>query len=386
MKNTFTIPKVKAYPIESGKEWYVWFRFNGGNPIRVKDGLRQIPTYEERLNEANALAGFLLEQLRGGWIPPSAKFVLKIPQISLIDAAEYAYHQKILHLDKNTKDNYLCSINFFKEAIKELGFSRMLSVNFERVHAKMVLEHIRTKRNWKNKNYNKNLGFLRSMFYEALDAGYFKTNPFGEIKNLKVPKTISNIPPTDEEMVLICDELQSRNFGFYIFYMLIYYCGFRPEELRNLKIRNLDFVNKNIIPDVEHTKTDRIRIVPMLGNTFDLLFPFRNYDRELFVFGTWVPNGGRHSQKNWFLPNKYQLKEDTPNRQWKKLVKDGLKINKNLYSGKHKGADDKMEAGMPIETISNIFGHSKTLMTERYLHSLSSHRLNEARKIVLKSF
>ncbi|WP_412850574.1 hypothetical protein ACL0VS_17945 [Chryseobacterium sp. PMSZPI] len=63
------------------------------------------------------------------------------------------------------------------------------------------------------------------------------------------------------------------------------------------------------------------------------------------------------------------------------LIKDddtGLGIKKSLYSGKHKGEDDKLAAGMDIKTIS--------MMTERYLHSLRLKRLQEARKIQMKTF
>lgn len=278
-------------------------------------------------------------------------------------------------------------MNFFCYAVKKLKFSQLKVGNFERSHAKAILEFLKKDKNWTNQNYNKHLGYLRSIFYEVLEADYIKFNPFSEIKNLKVVKTPANIPPpTDEEMQKICKELKYENYGFYIFYLIIYYCGIRPDELRNLKIKDLDFQNKSIILPKEITKTNKERVVPMLGNVFDLLENYRNLDENLFVFGTWVPNRGRHSCKNWFLPNEYQLKEDTPNKEWNKLIKKGLGIKKNLYSAKHKGADDKREAGMDIKTICAIFGHSEEKMTERYMHSLKSERLEQARNIKLKSF
>lgn len=289
-------------------------------------------------------------------------------------------------MQKNTIDNFRTSVNFFCYAVKKLKFSQLKVGNFERSHAKAILEFLKKDKNWTNQNYNKHLGYLRSIFYEVLEADYIKFNPFSEIKNLKVVKTPANIPPTDEEMALICETLKNENFGFYIFYLTIYYCGIRPDELRNMKIKDLDFQNKSFILPKEITKTGKQRIVPMLGNTFDLLKNYQNLDKDLFVFGTWVPNGGRHSCKNWFLPNLYRLKEDTPNKEWNKLVKKGLEINKNLYSAKHKGADDKREAGMDIKTICAIFGHSEEKMTERYMHSLKEERLEQARNIKLKSF
>lgn len=384
MKNTWTVPKVKSYPLETGIDWYVWFRFNGGNPIRVRTGLNSIPDYSERLEEANLLAEVLKERLEKGWVPDNSTKVSKSCRV--IEAINYGFEQKKLSVKKNTADNFQSTVNFFTEAIKKLKFDKMIVANFERGHAKAVLEYLKKEKSWTNKNYNKHLGYLRSMFYEVLEAEYTKTNPFNDIKNLKVVKSLSNVPPTDEEMKLICDQLQSKNYGFYIFYLLIYYCGIRPEELRNFKIKHLDFKTKSIELDAEFTKNGKDRIIPMLGNIFELLKPYQDCDPEYYVFGTWVPNGGRHSQKNWFLPNPYQIKEDTPNKQWNKLIKKELGINKNLYSGKHKGADDKRAAGMDIKTICAIFGHSETEMTERYMHSLKIERLEAAKNVKLKIF
>lgn len=385
MKNTWTTPKIKTYPIESGKEWYVWFRFNNGNPIRVKFGLNKIEDPEKRMEEARLLASVLLERLEKGWVPEaSAKLAEK--SIRIKEAIHYGLERKKLSVSKNTYDNFSSSVNMFCSAIKDLKFSNMLSLNFERIHAKAILEHLKIKYNWTNKNYNKHLGFLRSIFYEVLDANYVKNNPFSEIRNLKVTKTIANVPPTDEEMRSICQKLKEENYGFYIFYLMIYYCGIRPEELRNLKIKNLDFENRTINLNAEFTKTDKDRTVPMLGNLYDLLFQYKDKPSDYYVFGTWVNNGGRHSRKNWFFPNPFQIKEDTPNKEWNKLIRKELGIDKTLYSAKHKGADDKRKAGMDIKTICAIFGHSEEKMTERYLHSLKEERLEQARYVQLKVF
>lgn len=384
MKNTWTIPKVKSYPPGIDKKWYVWFRFNGGNPIIISYGLNKIPDYNERLHEANALADVIKDKLEKGWIPDNSFRTTK--SCKVIEAINYGFEQKKVSVSKNTSDNFQSSVNFFCEAIRKLKFDKMLVANFERIHVKKVMEYLKKEKKWTNKNYNKHLGYLRSIFYEVLEAEYTSKNPFNDIRNLKVEKTFANIPPTDEEMDLICDQLQAKNYGFYIFYMLIYYCGIRPEELRNLKIKNLDFQNKMIYLDAEFTKTNKDRVVPMLGGIYGLLKFYKDCDHDHYVFGTWVPNGGRHSQKNWFLPNPYQIKEDTPNKQWNQLIKVELGINKSLYSGKHKGADDKFAAGMDIKTICDIFGHSETQMTERYMHSLKNIRFEEAKKVKLKTF
>lgn len=384
MKNSWTVPKVKSFPLETGKEWYVWFRFNN-SPKFVKTGLKQIPDYNKRLEEANALAEVLLEKLQKGWVPDNSNRTIS-KSCKVIEAINYGIDQKKLSVSKNTADNFQSTVNFFCEAIKKLKFDKMMVVNFDRSHAKAILEFLKKEKGWTNKNYNKHLGYLRSIFHEVLEADYTTKNPFNDIRNLKVEKTFSNIPPTDEEMKLICDHLQKHNYGFYVFYMIIYYCGIRPDEVRQLRIKNLDFENECFNLPGEITKNGKFRSVPMLGNIKNLLKDCQGINLDYFVFGTWVNNGGRHSKKNWFSPNPYSLKEDTPNKQWIKLIKNGLGINKTLYSAKHKGADDKHAAGMDIKTICDVFGHSETKMTERYMHSLKSIRFEAAKKVKLKTF
>ncbi len=384
MKNYWTIPKLKTYPEYSDKEWYIWFRFNGKS-IQIKKGLNQIINLEERKLEGKALAKVLEYRLEKGWIPKSAQnYTEKIDRKTILEVANISFELKARQIDEIK--SYKTAINFFKQALKDLKMERLNSHSFERSHAKRVLQHLKEKREWTNQNYNKYLGLFRTILYEGLDLGYFKTNPFGEIRNLKVVKKLANIPPTDEEMKLICDELKEKNYGLYVFFMIIYYCGIRPTELTLLKIKDLDFENRYIKVQEENAKNDKFRKVPMIGNVYDLLSHCKGLDENFYVFGTWVSTGGRHSQKNWFTPNKYKLKKDTPNRQWRKLIKKGLGIDKNLYSGKHKGADDKLEAGMDLKTICSIFGHSETAMTERYAHSMSERRLEEAKKINLKTF
>jgi len=43
-----------------------------------------------------------------------------------------------------------------------------------------------------------------------------------------------------------------------------------------------------------------------------------------------------------------------------------LGIEKHQYALKHTGADDKILAGVPLEALRDLYGHSSKLMTEKY--------------------
>lgn len=383
MKNSWTVPKAKSFTLESGKDWYVWFRFNGKLRI-VKYGLNKIQDYNERLEEANALAEVLYDKLKKGWNPQCDENLLE--RITIHDA----FSQAILRLkektSKNTYNAYSCATRFFIEALKALKYDKMLSANFSRAYAKKCLEWITKERRWSAHAFNKNLGYIRSVFAEIIEAEQAEINPFREIKNIKGVKSIANIPPTDEEMVLICNELRNKNYGLYILYMIEYHSGIRPAEQVGIKIKQLDFVNKMILLNGEDTKSKKFREVPMLGNMYDLLLPYKDENPEYYLFGTPSKAGGWMSKKGWFKPNPFKIRDDSPTKEWKRIIKDGLGLNINLYSGKHKGADDKREAGMSIKTICEIFGHSESKMTERYMRTLKLERFNEAKNIKMKIF
>ncbi|NHW58701.1 integrase, partial [Escherichia coli] len=117
MENIFTEPKVKSFPIESGKDWYVWFRFNK-KPYFVKQGINKELSFERRMLEAGALAMLIKERLEAGWIPGNP--TKRVLNINLIDAVIFGFEEKKKTLSKNSIDNFRSSVNFFIEAVREL--------------------------------------------------------------------------------------------------------------------------------------------------------------------------------------------------------------------------------------------------------------------------
>jgi site-specific recombinase XerD len=61
---------------------------------------------------------------------------------------------------------------------------------------------------------------------------------------------------------------------------------------------------------------------------------------------------------------------NTPTHWWKQMVIDGLGIDCKMYSLKHKGADDKIEAGIELDALRNLYGHKSKQMTEIYARAV----------------
>lgn len=64
------------------------------------------------------------------------------------------------------------------------------------------------------------------------------------------------------------------------------------------------------------------------------------------------------------------LVSPSPTNWWRKLVIEGLGIDCKMYSLKHKGADDKIKAGIDLDALRHLYGHGSKQMTEYYARGL----------------
>lgn len=67
-----------------------------------------------------------------------------------------------------------------------------------------------------------------------------------------------------------------------------------------------------------------------------------------------------------FIPSPDNLHSDTATKLWRKLVKTELGINVNIYSEKHRGANKKILAGIDLDALKELYGHTSKLTTLTY--------------------
>lgn len=381
-KNKWTEPKIKAYP-DLSKDWYVWFRFNGGNPKRYSFGINTYNTYEQRMIHAELLCKTLLLNLQNGWNPDLNKTSDKKPKkMSIADGLSFSMDKLKQRLKSKSYSDYLCTNRFVLEAVMRLKYDKLSIQSIERYHIKTIMEDIKTSRNWSNHAYNKNLGYLKSILSELVEFDIIKTNPAHGIRLLKY-ETPPTLFPTDQEQTKIIQHLYNRNFTYLRFVKALYQTGIRPAELLRLKVGDVDLDRDLILLKSEDGKTNKYRLVPIKSDLKkDLLLIINStHSPDLYLFGTPRKQGGKLDYSDMFSPNKYKIKRDTVTKYWKKYVKDELGITKNLYSLKHKAANDMMFDGLDLETIQTIFGHSKSKTTEIYANQINLLRFEKAKKL-----
>ena len=366
-------------------DWYVYIYDTTNQKIIKKfyKGINDSEDDEEKLLKCWELKSVVEEELKNGWIPN--KVSLK-QSLSIAQAVMFALEKKKESVSNGTFRNYRCMANFFVETSKILDIEDLPIEACERFHVKSIMDKLQTDKGWTNKNFNKNLGFLKSLFSELVEWEYIKTNFCKDIRSKKEIKTEGYVLPLDNEKKIIFDHLKEVDYNFYIFCCIEYYLGIRPKEILLLKCGDVDLENKVIKILPENSKDASYRYVPILKPVMELLLKMDLSQKDYYLIGRPKAYGCRFFKHEYFCPNPYPIKRDTATRRWKELVIDGLGINVKCYALKHSGANAKLIAGMDLKTISEIFGHSDEKMTEIYANYINQKRFKEAQNIELEEY
>ena len=367
MKSIYTIPKLVKYD-DLSKPWFVFFRYSG-KLFRYKYGINYITNLKKREAEANIICDALLQKLKEGWNPNVPDVVNNFSSLTFSEALDFAIEKKTPNLGIKTLCGYKSTVKFIKEALKATNMTKLLVADTKRIHIKLIIEKTKEQRKWSNKSFNKNLGYLKAILSELMQWDIIENNPAHGIKSLKVGEITAFTPATDEEVKLIKEKILAEFPSFYVYIISIFHTGIRPEELLHIKLKMINLQKSQIVLPPEITKTDIERIVPLnpFLKTYFEEMKLSDYPDEYFVFGSKREFTNRGLKKDLdFIPGPRRLNRDCASKLWRKLIIDGLKINVNMYSLKHLGANKKILAGVELDALRELYGHTSKMMTLRY--------------------
>ncbi len=378
MKSIYTIPKVVKYD-DLSKPWFVYFRYNKVL-FRYKYGINYINNYKKREVEANLLRDALYQKLKEGWNPQVPDPIQQQSNLTFIEALDFALEKKTPNIGKKTISGYKGTINFIKTSTALVSLNKLPIVETKRAHIKLIMEKAKEERNWTNNAYNKHLNHLKAILSELIQWDIIENNPAHKINNLEVTESNANTPASVQEIETIKTELETKHPDFYTFLITIFHTGIRPEEILKIKLEMVNLKKSEIILPAEITKTKRKRIVP-INQYLMVHYKKMNFDRlpkEYYLFGSFRESGkgniGKHKD---FIPGPTHINRDTATKRWEKIVKKGLGIQMNMYALKHHGANMKILAGLELDSLRELYGHSSKLMTEKYAKVVKEvHRKN----------
>jgi len=365
MKSNWTVPKL-AMP--EGKDWYVWFRYNG-KLKPYKKGLNYIKDLKVREKEFNLLREALHDRLKSGWNPLLPDIDVPTVSMTVIEAFKFGLDKKSKVLKPRTYGSYVTGVNYVIKAIKALRLDYLTVEELKRPYAMKILEKTHEiAESWSNVTYNKNLGYIKSVYGILVKHGIIEHSPFYQIETLKEEETESNITADDNETKIIKEHLIKVFPGFYSYMVTIFHTGIRPDELLSIRLSDIDIKRRLIKLKAPDAKTAKYRNIPINNFLFSLLeeMELKDYSQEYYLFGSYREKERGAKPGMDFIPGPFRINRSIASKLWKKLVKQGLGIDVNLYSMKHLGANKKILAGMELDTLRELYGHTSKMMTLRY--------------------
>lgn len=331
-------------------------------PFRYKRSINSLPRKADRQMKAEVIADELWKALVSGWNPIQHRF----PEVSsnhepvklpFPEALEFALAKKKSLLSKYSFYDYSGCVRFLIKAMKSCGFSNSLVGNVQRRDIRLLMATAKEENSWSNRARNKYLSIVKALLSVLVDEEMIPFNPAHAIKNEPEEESQGYRRLTDAEKETIALHLAEKCPAYFEYLMFIYQSGIRRTELLQIKIKDINLQRRELTVRASVAKTNRERTVPITDDLMEILIGREIYKhpREWYLFSSrdFAPGEG------FFHPN-------TPTNWWRQIVQLGLKIDCKMYSLKHKGADDKIKAGLDIDVLRTLYGHRSKQMTEIY--------------------
>jgi integrase len=368
MKNKYTIPKLN----KSSKYWYVHYRYDGIQ-FRETNGYNKIEDLKLRETKYNELCRSILIELQNDWNPNIKDGMQLHSDMYFIEALRFALEQKKSDIEKTTYSSYKGTIKFIETASLNLKMERIKISDIKRSHIRLLMNEAKVNRKWTNNAYNANLLHLKILLYVLIKYDIIEFNPATRIDNKKV-NTESNFhnPASDIDIEKIKEALINTDYNFYIFCITVFHTGIRPAELLRVTLGMVNLTNDEFNLSDTITKNGKARNVPINKHLkeYYLKMNFSKIQKDYYLFGSLKsPGRGKKKKENKLLPDFVPSQLPTQRRtawlRWISII-EGLNIKMNLYALKHYGANKKILAGMNMDSLRELYGHSSKLMTEKY--------------------
>lgn len=328
---------------------------------RFKQGINSLPINEREI-QAKATADVLWEALQRGWNPliekyPNFNKTAEVLKLNFGDALDYALKLKIPHLSKYSVPDYRGTVRFMKKAAQRDGLLTKNIDQFERRDIRMIIATAKEQNSWSNNARNKYLTLFKSLLSVLDDQEMIKFNPAYKIKNEPTNEGLGYKRLVDDQKEQIATQLIRSVPCYFEYLMFIYQAGIRRTELLQVRISDINLRDRCITIRGGVAKANRARRIPITDDMMDILMR-----REVNL----LPHHWYLFSNKDFAPGEMPYHPNTPTSWWRKLVIDGMGIDCKMYSLKHKGADDKIIAGLDIDVLRTLYGHRSRQMTEIY--------------------
>jgi len=350
--------------------WFVQWRIFNVQKNKLVTEQKRVPaklkTIREREKWAKEYIAKINAMLLEGYVINSLandKNVLPdVPKL-LIDVLGELLAVKSIELKKKSKSAYKSIFGKFKGFLIYEKLGNITTDRFTSKHGFLFKDYLLKECKNQSKTVNKNVFTMGHLFKMGIERGVLTLNPFANFKPMKETETESNTAFLLEHQLIIEHYLKENDIRLYYFTRFLYYAFIRPGELRETKIKDIDFERRTITVFGQLAKNGKTRIVRINPTLWQIIneMGFKGLNPNLYLFG-----------KKLLTTKFVQPTNEGYNRHVKLLDKLELNdLNYTLYSWRHTGAVNAVTVGkMSIFELQKQFGHSDVKETQIYLKTL----------------
>lgn len=342
------------------------------NKVRYKERVnKKNKSEDEQQKDANATVAVWMEMLEGGLSPFSdedKKVYLKLNGKITVSEVLQEYYSKI-SISKSSIAAYRTKLNVLEKLYGNTFIDGVTTHQLNNILREKV-----NNGSYSQKTLGDAMKTYNSFFTYALSAGYIKTNPASDIsKTIKSDKDVGerNNPFEDDDFAVIMEKLKSlNNQSLYYFCCFLYHACMRPEEIRNIRIKDIDLKRKKITVQSSVAKNNKKQDVPIYPSLLKIinLMDIGNASKNDYLFshfcvGNIQPYYGDKYVGDYFF-----------GRWFRSILKElGLYEDKghSIYCFKHTSAIHKLNEGYTVAEISKLCRHSNIDVTLQYLAKIS---------------
>lgn len=354
----FTLPR-----LHKGKQWYVDF-FAYDPTI---DGLRRkkymldhYKLQKEREDIAAILIHNIFEKLKAGWNPfVNATKTRQFTDFGIV-LKRYSEYLEIAEkkgiLKNKTATDYRSRLKQLSVYLSETDVEIKYVYQFDRTFAVDFLDYLIFDKDVSPKTRNNYRAWLSTLATWMHERQYIENNPIETIHMTRETEKFRNPMPPDA-LARIRAYTLKYNPPFYLACMMEYYTFIRPDELRYIRVGDIDIVNQTIFVSSEISKNRKGQTVAINDTLIKTMIEQKVFDHfsNEYLFG-----------RN-FTPGKEQIYINRFRVEWKKM-RDKLRFpdSYQFYSLKDSGIRDLANA-KGIVIARDQARHTDISVTNKYL-------------------
>lgn len=362
------------------KPWFVEYSCRDPRTDKMKRqreyaGFAKLKTAEERYAYAEKRVKEIGDKLRSGWTPYAEKKVAYTDELAVQRYAERwgkeresvptirMYLSEFLQLKRETViahsyQTYRSKLRIFCEWAEHAGLDEIHVSCITQEHILDFMRYVVRENNVSRRTVKKYEQILHAFFEYLINRELITANPVRNIPHIGRVTDEAARPIPEKERRQLLAFMKRNDPQLWVVCQMEYYCAIRPNELRQLRIGDVDLKGGLIrVPSTisKNRKSELVNIPNQLARLLSDI-DIKRYDCDDYLFSV---NG--QPGKTLLGKNNFRFRFD---RIRNKL---GLPAEYKLYSFKYTGASALVSAGIDTWELQRHMRHKSIETTEHYI-------------------